>query len=218
MRLKHTKKYYFSVEGETEQWYLKWLQNLINQTPESKIKVSFDCPVQKNPLRRAKSIVLTGKTEIYHISDYESNDEIHVREFKETIDRMSEAKKIGKQINYKFGYSNLTFDLWIVLHKTDCNGALAHRKHYLKYINSGFCETFQKMDDYKHENNFKRILGKTSLQNVIDAVKRSKMIMKRNLENGYILQKYKGYEYYNENPSLAIWEIIERVLNDCGLV
>ena len=98
MRLKHTKKYYFSVEGETEQWYLKWLQNLINQTPESKIKVSFDCPVQKNPLRRAKSIVLTGKTEIYHISDYESNDETHVREFKETIDRMSEAKKIGKQI------------------------------------------------------------------------------------------------------------------------
>ena len=85
MRLKHTKKYYFSVEGETEQWYLKWLQNLINQTPESKIKVSFDCPVQKNPLRRAKSIVLTGKTEIYHISDYESNDETHVREFKETI-------------------------------------------------------------------------------------------------------------------------------------
>lgn len=74
------------------------------------------------------------------------------------------------------------------------------------------------MDDYKHENNFKRILGKTSLQNVIDAVKRSKMIMKRNLENGYILQKYKGYEYYNENPSLAIWEIIERVLNDCGLI
>jgi hypothetical protein len=218
VRLKHTKKYYFSVEGETEQWYLKWLQNLINQTPESKIKVSFDCPVQKNPLRRAKSIVLTGKTEIYHISDYESNDETHVREFKETIDRMSEAKKIGKQINYKFGYSNLTFDLWIVLHKTDCNGALAHRKHYLQYINRGFCETFQKMDDYKHENNFKRILGKTSLQNVIDAVKRSKMIMKRNLENGYILQKYKGYEYYNENPSLAIWEIIERVLNDCGLV
>ncbi len=24
---KLTKKYYFSVEGETEQWYLKWLQD-----------------------------------------------------------------------------------------------------------------------------------------------------------------------------------------------
>ena len=27
--MKKTKKYYFSVEGETEQSYLKWLQNTI---------------------------------------------------------------------------------------------------------------------------------------------------------------------------------------------
>ena len=64
-KLKQTKKYYFSVEGETEQWYFKWLQNLINETADSEYKVSFDCPVQKNPLKRAKSIVVTGKTDIY---------------------------------------------------------------------------------------------------------------------------------------------------------
>ena len=44
---KSTSKYYFSVEGETEQWYLKWLQDVINNTEESAYKVSFDCPVQK---------------------------------------------------------------------------------------------------------------------------------------------------------------------------
>ena len=192
-------------------------QNLINQTPESKIKVSFDCPVQKNPLRRAKSIVLTGKTEIYHISDYESNDETHVREFKETIDRMSEAKKIGKQINYKFGYSNLTFDLWIVLHNSNCNGSLTHRRLYLQHINRAYNENFENMDEYKHENNFKRVLGKMTLQNVKEAVERAKLIMQRNAENGYVLQEYKGYRYYRENPSLAIWEVIERVLVECGL-
>ena len=27
---KETRKYYFSVEGETEHWYLNWLQNTIN--------------------------------------------------------------------------------------------------------------------------------------------------------------------------------------------
>ena len=27
---KETKKYYFSVEGETEKWYLEWLENTIN--------------------------------------------------------------------------------------------------------------------------------------------------------------------------------------------
>lgn len=54
-KMKTTKKYYFTVEGETEQWYLKWLQDRINQAGESTYKVSFDCPVQKNPLKRAKS-------------------------------------------------------------------------------------------------------------------------------------------------------------------
>ena len=29
-RRKQTKKYYFSVEGETEKWYLEWLQKQIN--------------------------------------------------------------------------------------------------------------------------------------------------------------------------------------------
>ena len=63
---KSTKKYYFSVEGETEQLYLKWLDNTLNKIEESEYKVSFDCPVQKNPIKRAKSLVVTKKTEIYH--------------------------------------------------------------------------------------------------------------------------------------------------------
>ncbi len=44
---KPNKKYYFTVEGETEQWYLKWLQETINQTEEAVYKVSIDCPVNK---------------------------------------------------------------------------------------------------------------------------------------------------------------------------
>ncbi|MDD3350242.1 MAG: RloB family protein [Eubacteriales bacterium] len=216
--LKQTKKYYFSVEGETEQWYLKWLQNLINETLDSALKVSFDCPVQKNPVKRAKSIVVTGKTDIYHISDYESDEDVHVKEFKETMDNMKQAKGLGKQINYKFGYSNLTFDLWIVLHLSNCNGSLIHRRLYLSHINQAYGEHFENMDEYKHENNFKRILGRLTLQNVKDAVDRSKQIMKRNEENGYALQEYKGYKYYRENPALAVGEVIEKVLKDCKLV
>jgi hypothetical protein len=217
-KLKSTKKYYFSVEGETEQWYLKWLQDRINESQESKFKVNFDCPVQKNPLKRAKSLVVTQKTEIYHISDYESDDTIHVKEFRETMDNMKKAKSIGKQITYKFGYTNLTFDLWIVLHKSNCNGSFTHRRQYLALINRSFSEKFESMDDYKHENNFKRILSCLALTDVIDAIKRAQIIMQRNKENGYVLQEYKGYKYYKENPSLAIWEVIERILKDCGLI
>lgn len=56
---KPTNKYYFSVEGETEQWYLKWLQDMINSIEESVCKVSIDCHVKKNPLKHAKSLTVT---------------------------------------------------------------------------------------------------------------------------------------------------------------
>ncbi|OPZ90669.1 MAG: hypothetical protein BWY74_02245 [Firmicutes bacterium ADurb.Bin419] len=73
------------------------------------------------------------------------------------------------------------------------------------------------MAEYKHEDNFKRCLGKLQLSNVIDAVNRAKAIMQRNKDNDYTLHQYKGYKYYKENPSLAIWEAIEKILKDCRL-
>ena len=217
-KLKSTKKYYFSVEGETEQWYLQWLQKQINDTGASQYKVSLDCQVQKNPLKRAKSLVVTAQTEIYHFSDYESDEPIHVRQFTETMDNMKKAQQLGKQIKYHFGYTNLTFDLWIILHKVDCNRCLTHRTQYLTPVNRAFGETFESMDEYKHEDNFKRILSRLTLSDVVEAVNRAKTIMQRNHENGYVLHQYKGYRYYKENPSLAIGEAIEKILKVCRLM
>ena len=215
---KTVKKYYFSVEGETEQWYLFWLRDLINSTAEAAYKVAIDCKIEKNPLKRAKGLVTTTKTEIYHLSDYESDEAIHVKQFIETMDRMKEATKLGKQISYKFGYSNFTFDLWIVLHRLDCYGAVSHRRSYLPFINKAYEENFENMDEYKHEDNFKRCLGKLCLRDVVKAVERSEYIIKQNELNGYILQKYKGFSYYKENPSLAVWEAVKKIMVDCKLI
>ena len=67
---KSSKKYFFSVEGETEEWYLLWLRDLINSTDHAAYKVSIDCKIEKDPLKRAKGLVNTSKTEIYHFFDY----------------------------------------------------------------------------------------------------------------------------------------------------
>lgn len=160
---------------------------------------------------------MTGKTEIWHLSDYESGEPVHVRQFTETMDNMKAAMGIGKQITYKFGYSNLTFDLWIILHKIDCNGSYAHRRNYIEPLNRAYGENFENMDEYKHEANFKRCLKQLTLDNVRDAIARANVIMAGNQENGYRLVEYKGYKYYRENPALAINEIIERIMSDCGL-
>lgn len=214
---KTTKKYYFTVEGETEHWYLKWLQNTINETESSEYTVSIDCPVNKNPVKHVKSMNITGKTIIYHFFDYESEEDIHVKRFIETMDNMKKAQNY-KQVTYKSGYTNFTFDLWIILHKLDCYGSYSHRKQYIKLINKAYSENFKEMSEYKEESNFKRCLSKMSLQDVINAVGRAEYIEKRNQDNMYILHQYKGYTYYKENPSLSAWEAIEKILKDCKLI
>ena len=66
-KFKNNKKYYLTVEGETEKWYFEWLMNQINACPNSEYKVSIEAKIQKNPLKFAKSFTVIGKTEVYHI-------------------------------------------------------------------------------------------------------------------------------------------------------
>lgn len=134
------------------------------------------------------------------------------------MDNMKKAEQLGKQIKYKSGYTNFTFDLWIILHMADCSASYVHRKQYITPINKIFGENFENMDEYKKEYNFKRCLNKINLLNVINAIKRAKKIMQKNKENGYTLYQYKGYQYYKENPSLSSWEAIEKILSDCKLL
>lgn len=155
---------------------------------------------------------------MYHFFDYESDEDIHAQRFKDAMDTMKKAQLLGKQIIYKSGYSNFTFDLWIILHMANCNSSYTHRKQYITAINKAYHEKFQDMDEFKKEDNFKRCLKKLQISNVIAAVDRAKNIMRKNSENGYILHQYKGYKYYKENPSLASWEAIEKILTDCKLI
>lgn len=219
-QLKITRSFYFTVEGETEQWYLTHLRDLINNSLTATCYVSFNHPKQKNPLSHVKalSVPINTKMEIWHLTDYESDEPTHVKDFTDAMDNMKKAQSIGKNIKYKFGYCNFAFDLWIVLHKADCNGTLTHRKNYLKPINDAYKEKFTSMDNYKKEDNFKRCLKKIEIEDVIAAITRAKVIMKNLEEHGYKPQQYKGYKYYKENPSLAIWEIIEKILMDCELI
>ena len=216
-KLKTNRKYYFSVEGETEQWYLDRLQSLVNNAPESKYTVTLTHKKQKNPVKMVKSLTIAGKTTIWHLCDYESDEPDHVRQFEETMDNLKKVKDLHKQVTYHFGYSNLAFDLWIVLHKADCNGALAHRSHYLKHINKAYGEDFEDMDHYKAEDNFKRCLSKITLDDVKKAINRAKAIMANNESVGYTHHQYKGYRYYKENPSLEVWRAVESILKECNL-
>jgi len=210
--------YYFSVEGETEKWYLDWLEAQINLQEETKFKVKLKAEVQKDPVSYAKKLTVQRRTTVWHLSDIEGSTPSHIQSIENTLGRLKDAKNLGKDITYHWGYSNLSFDLWMILHKQNCNAEFADVTRYLNHINRAFGEQFESMKEYKEEYNFKHCLGKLSLPEVLSAIERARTIMQRNERDGYLLSQFKGYQYYLHNPSLDLWHPIERILRDCGLL
>lgn len=215
--MRETRQYYFSVEGETEKWYLDWLGEQINHCDERSLDVKINAVIQKNPIKYVKGLTTLSKITIYHIFDYESNEENHANFFLDTLSRMKESGKMGKEITYRLGYSNYTFELWILLHKQLLCSSMTNRKQYLKYINKTFSTNYQSLSEYKEEKNFTRILEQLSLQDVKKAISQAEMIMNQKQALGYAPMQYKGYTYYRENPALSVHTIIRQILSDCKI-
>lgn len=212
-----TKKYIFTVEGETEQWYLLWLRDRINECSGLKYDVSINVKVQQSPRKFYKAIVGSRMVEAFHICDIESNDPVHVEKFRNILSQMREASEV-RNINYHLGYSNYTFELWMILHKRACNGSLGHRRQYLTYINQSFGEHYENLDQFKHEDNFKRCLSKLTLEDVKAAITRAEMITTQNYKDHRKEVHYRGYSYFMDNPSLSVHCIVKRMLSECGII
>lgn len=211
-------RYYFTVEGETEKWYLEWLRDAINADPRSKVKVVCSPKVQKNPVKWAKAKTNLDKSaKVFHVFDFEDEEPIHVKAFKDTLANMKKAGSLGRGFRYVSAYSNLTFELWMVLHKGDCP-ALAHRRQYLKSINDLYGEHFESLDEYKHEANFKRVLGKLTVDDAVTAVGRAETLAKRAEEHGLRKAQHCGYSYYLDNPATDLWIPVKQMLEEGGII
>ena len=210
------KKFTLTVEGETEMWYFNWLQDQINASPERKYNVSIDAKKQQSPKKFFKGLNAKTTPKVIHICDVESNEPVHVDKFQKILSEMKEAKT-QKKITYELGYSNFAFELWMVLHKRDCNGPLSHRKQYLGPICQAFGEKFEDLDHYKQEDAFQRCLKKLTINDVRAAIHRADVITAQNEKDQNKLIRFKGYAYYPENPSLSVYEAVQMILTECGL-
>lgn len=226
--MKESIKFNISVEGiNCETLYFEHLENLINNCENAKYKAKFFVK-QKNPLSFAKSRINTysqkgkkgeGFIKYFHIQDIEDYDDEYQRnKFHHLIDEISKAKKYCNISTYDLGYSNFTFDLWIVLHKYNLNTPVQDRHQYYKYINKGFCKNYSSMNEYKTENEFRTILSQITLDDVITAISRAKAIRKTHEDNKEHLEIYNKFSYYRNNPDLTINEIVEEILIDCGVI
>ena len=209
MKRKECRKYYFSVEGDTEEWYLKWLEKQINQCDDAEYKVDFLVKRTKNPNKFVKELSVLSKTKIVHVFDFE--DRQNEMAFQNTLKVMKDASKLKGNINYYLGYSNYTFDLWMVLHKKCVMGSKSYRSHYLIDINRYYNTDFESMEKYKEKNNFKKVLDCLDLDDVKNAILNAEKIENQNVQN-YQKMTHCGFEYYRENPSLSIHKYIKDIL------
>ena len=65
----YTKKFVFTVEGETEQWYLEWLRDQINKCEGRRYNVAVDAKVQQSPKKFYKNANAKATPEVFHICD-----------------------------------------------------------------------------------------------------------------------------------------------------
>lgn len=218
MSRKENIKYVFSVEGETEKWYLEWLEAIINSTEESEYTVSLCAKVIKSPRKFIKNFNSISTEQLYHICDVEGSDATCLNSFNSVLDDLHEAS-CSKGIEYSLGYCNMSFELWLILHcQKNYNGNHTNKSEYLYAINKSFSESFSSLSDFKKEGNFKRCLGKLSLSDVRNAISRANTIMKDNESCGRMIIEHKGFKYFKDNPSLNIHSTIEEVLSMCGLL
>ena len=209
-----SKEFYFSVEGETEKWYLEWLQKLINASEEKTNNAVFRIK-KAGPISFAKDAKVPFGAKVNHFFDYEGIE--NESEFIKVLDKMREAEELGKGIEYVSCYSNLTFELWIILNTDAPISSMDNKNGYLPIINKVFEKSYEGLKEYKEEKHFKAILALLTLDDVKAAVLRAEEIMKSNSKNKTPVQ-HKKWKWYRDNPSTEVGAAIKDILRECGLM
>ena len=210
-------QYWFTVEGDTEKWYLDHVQRVLNNSDETIKSVHIESKVCKSPKSFVKNTTALITPEITHLCDIESNSPEHLNNFSNILSELAFAKK-QKGIKYELGYSNYTFELWIILHKQQLKASLSDRSQYLNYINASYSQSFSSMSEYKEKDNFQKVLDRIDLNSIMLAIKHAEDIEKQNKENRVRSKSEYGIKFYLDNPSLSIHTRIKRILEDCKLL
>ena len=215
MQEKRNKKYFFSVEGETEFLYFQHLQKLIQAVDTRTANPVFR--IEKcSPSKCVKKISVIHPCTITAVFDVEDADVEHRKRFENTLKEMSEAEKLGKTIKFDLGYSNIDFELWIILHKKELFGNVGSKAQYLKNINQIFGTKFEALREYKTERNFSQILSKITLDDVKAAIARAEKITKQRMSEGNPIRTC-DYEWFDKNPALSVHCVIKKILSECGV-
>lgn len=193
MKEKINKTYLCYFEGNQEEKYFRHFSRLIKNNFEN-VTIKFN-KVEKLKILQTSS-TLIPKVAVF---DYDNNK----KEFQDKI-------KICKKGKIYIAYSNLNFDLWLLLHKIPFNKIVTNNDDYIDYIRKEY--GLGKNDNIKKKSNIYRILGEINLEDIKFAISNAEKIMKKK-KDGKDEIIYENYVYYN-NPSLSIHEFLKEILEN----
>lgn len=114
--------------------------------------------------------------------------------------------------------SNISFELWLILHKVDNVKKVDKINDYLPLINKHYCKKFDSLCEYKQQKNLNRIIQYISLEDVKRAIARARIIRNYNIKNNsHAKVNINGFEYYSCNPDLSVHELVRDILYALGI-
>jgi hypothetical protein len=203
----YRKTYSCICEGQQEKMYLEHLAALIKDFPCKVVK--FNVYIDQ-PQRLEK---IYDDFDSVALFDYDFDEDRFHRNIIYCEEKNKRLKPtVRKQGRYIYhAYSNVNFDLWLILHKEPYNRCVTKNDAYVDDVKRIY--GLNSMDNIKSEPVMKRILGQISLKDVRSAIERADEIRGNKLDDdAIILRSIKIFQ----NPDFSINSFVKMVLIDSG--
>lgn len=211
-------KYIISCEGETEVIYFNYLQELLI-AEGYKIEINAKKQTVSSIIKSQQgTYTQLGEKNLARVEDIEvlADDKTRIclsKSYKSITDASKKTKSA------KLFISNISFELWLILHKAGTVKKVDKVSDYLPLINKHYCRKFNSLGVYKECKNLKSVIQSISLDDVKSAVERARMIRNCNIKNNsHAKVIINGFEYYSCNPDLSVHELVRDILYELGIV
>ncbi len=208
MRVK--RNYFCVVEGQQEIIYLKRISALLTKFPERIVKINTALG-DANKLNKNQSLPDYDRACFF---DHDFNKVEFERNLDTCIKLNSKNKKARNKSEYNtyHAYSNICFDLWLILHKEFTTRLVSSADGYIDDVRRIYL--LPKEADIKKEDVIEKIVSQINLDDVRTAISNAQRIRKSKLPTDELLTNEKN-PYYSP-PDFSIDVFLNTVLKDAG--